>query len=245
MIAFGLKEGMTAAEILAELRGRVSGETQLEALSVFTENKDPEYAPPTHEIVLKDDTNHAMLLKREVSRDWFGKLTVTNRYFLTGINDEGMYFVHEINLTGPQALRPAGRGSPEKPNLESILAWINRGDQGFSHRIQGDILMQYISTEQIQIDTGYGSAHLMGVLNLSQNLHKNHPPNSIQLGNHRVSTDGTIYAGGFDGILAVVGSKLIIQHPQHALIEKDIPKNHVVILAGQRGRNQTMGGGFD
>jgi len=67
---------------------------------------------------------------------------LTRVFYLAGINDEGMYFVHKLE----------GLPIEKTKTMEEILHWANRADEGFATRWQGDILGQAVSGFTARID---------------------------------------------------------------------------------------------
>ena len=56
-------------------------------------------------------------------------------YYLAGINDEGSYFLRPL-----QGIPQDKTGS----SLDELLGWLNKEDVGYTKRIQGDIVIQFI-----------------------------------------------------------------------------------------------------
>ena len=67
--------------------------------------------------------------------------------------------------------------------------------------------------------------------------------NNVNIGNHRLSTDGIILVNqSGEAEVLVDGKHAILQHSQHGLIQKEIPDGHLLALAPQRGRQLTVSG---
>lgn len=281
---FGLRGTMTNDEIVAELHGRVSGETAEEIAPFFSkplaglEWRDAQQA---ERLVLEEDGEHALLARFSRTLDpILGKFPVDKvEYWLSGVTDEGTYFLHPITQ------RPVTRSGLVAPTLDAIVAWVNRTDQGFSGRVQGDMLIKFEAhpvqtfggetvrarprwTPELQnppqdprassgrVQTawtwdstnwqtrgytleGTGSGDRLSLNPADRNLQ---PSKSVRLGNHRLSTDGWCFVDQQSGFVVVDGDDLILQHPEHARVERKIPKGHYAVVAPQRGRAITVTG---
>ncbi len=224
-IEFNLHKGMTPKEIFAELKGRVSGETRQEMQQFYQRVVDVREADddgvlrlgPTHEIVASDG-EYAVIRRNDGS------------FYFCGINDEGKYFVHRMD------------GAPfsfamDMTSMEPVLNWVNRVDEGFVMRVQGDILIQFVPKHWLHQErsSNYWSfiPEPPSVLHSDSyfvGLHK-----SVRLGNHNISTDGEIFSQT-SLLTLVLGTQVVLQHPEHGIKTVDIPKDHMAVLAGQNGR---------
>jgi len=154
--SFDLKAGMKDEQVINTLRGYVSGETAQEIQSFFQTTKMDKsatelyktYAEIAHpefrdfNIVAADvDRRYALI---EKTSHMIGRTTMsqTKFYFLTGINDDDKYFVHPLFDVPQELLDHAYTG-----NIRPLTDWVDRIDEGFDRRIQGDILIQYRDSE--------------------------------------------------------------------------------------------------
>lgn len=164
-IKFNLHKGMKGQEVLAELNGKVSGETR-ELYQAFAQpgphhvmNEDPLHR------VIADDGKYAIIEKIHTTAkimhsdgvrqqiNEFGviqydssdrpyKTIVTDRsYFLTGINDEGTYFVHPMDEESIKYYWKTG-------SVPETLDVINKVADGYT-RMQGDVLVKFIPEYEI------------------------------------------------------------------------------------------------
>ena len=166
-IKFNLRKGMKPDAILNELNGHVSGETR----ELYQAFRDPakrhaiQLGDPLHKvigtgmangqkyaIIEKIYTHSEMDSRYETGSDGktyeSGKIKIikTDRsYFLAGINDEGMYFVHPMDKDGIKIYWQTGK-------MQDVLHRINRTSEGFT-RIQGDVLVkEYYEYELVRRD---------------------------------------------------------------------------------------------
>lgn len=138
---FKIKADMVNEEILSELRRLgISGETRQE-VTTFMEYKKPINDTPTHKVVMVD-SEYAVLAKSEVYRDIFGQINIIWSYYWAGINDEGTYFIRPLaNIKHEFATR-----------IDKIIAWANRVDEGFTKRLQGDVLIKFVKKNRHEKD---------------------------------------------------------------------------------------------
>lgn len=242
-IQFKLETGMKDDQLYKELEGSVSGESLQEVQQILKPNHDhikEENPYPLHEVIMSDG-EYAIIKKTWARKDIFNQLVITNEYFWSGINDEGKYFIHPLEGFWIQ--------NDHKIKIDDVVSWACRHDEGFCTRIQGDILLQFLSKGDAEQDMeGYLNKINIGNDTGSRTVYlslekdkQQQPRNQISLGNHKISTDGVI-CSGLDYIV-LQGKTMMLQHPQHGLIEKDIPKDHIAVIASQRGRY--LGSNFD
>lgn len=144
---FSLKEGMSDDVLWAELdRVGISGETRQEV--IFFKKPESFHQQiddiPLHN-VLMSNREYAVLRKSYVYVDIFGSVNESWTYYWSGINDEGKYFIRPIKEF-PWT---------EKPKLEEIADWVDRKDDGFERRVQGDVLIKFIHKsdfEEFEVD---------------------------------------------------------------------------------------------
>ena len=259
---------MKGDDLLNELRGRTSGESRQELVQFFTKLVDPEVPLPSHEVLLEDG-EHALIVKRHIGRDGMNQLAINNAYFLSGVNDEGRYFMH-----------PASYLFASNTSLEDVVTWLNKADEGYSERIQGDVLVQYLATAPIvrAIEVArsdpngrYGAPGInLELRNSRPQLGQQtvQPPSNIRfedlvphteirLGNHVLTTTGSAFVDRYGARVLLIGLKdnksqafqFMLQHPDHGIKTVEVAEGHAVLLAGQRGRYQGWSGnqavGFD
>jgi hypothetical protein len=197
-------------------------------------------------------------------------------YFLMGINEDDndqKYFIHPLWLI-PDIL-------VSKNELKEILEWVNRVDEGYEGRIQGDIIYQFAKIQDHICDPkvscncqgkgcDYKNIVFKDVLILWYiipflydkdfrknselpryvkiknvevvNLEKLRQENlkRISIGNsHSISTDGYIARSSKLGprnvFMIIGGSYVLLEHPEHKAVTKDIPNGMALILTIQRG----------
>ena len=149
-IEFDLKKGMSGADIVRVLHGRVSGESAMEVKPFFedSELQFTESDPLEREVVESND-DYALVVRRKKEHATINtdegkphkskEITFRMSKYMSGVNDEGKYFLHGIDMI-PATI-------PD--NIEAINDWMNRVDQGYVTRIQGDILCQYLLSSQV------------------------------------------------------------------------------------------------
>jgi hypothetical protein len=196
-------------------------------------------------------------------------------YFLMGINeddDDQKYFIHPLRLIPILVL---------KMELKEILEWVNRVDEGYEGRIQGDIIYQFAKIQDhicdpkvscncqgkgcdyknivfkdvlilwyiipFLYDKDFGkNSELPRYVKIKNvevvNLEKLRQENlkRISIGNsHSISTDGYIARSSKLGprnvFMIIGGSYVILEHPEHKTVTKDIPNGMALILTIQRG----------
>jgi hypothetical protein len=153
--------------------------------------------------------------------------------FLAGINDEGRYFLHEFD---------PNQGAPTA-NLEDLVLWMNRAGEGFTKRVQGDVLLQFVQPQPFfNQGNPRGSPIPLRLGNqVFQFIDYQLTPSELRLGNHRLTSDGRQAMIGT--YVVISATEFVLQHPQHGIVTERIPKGHFAVLAPQMGR--TWGYGFD
>jgi len=139
---FSLKEGMSDDILWAELdRVGISGETRQEVVFFKEPQKYHQNVDniPLHN-VLMSNSHYAVLRKSYVYVDIFGSVHESWTYYWSGINDEGKYFIRPIKEF-PWT---------EKPKLEEIADWVDRRDDGFEKRAQGDVLIKFVHKSEFE-----------------------------------------------------------------------------------------------
>lgn len=159
------------------------------------------------------------------------KLPSSTEYasYVLGINDEGQYFAHEIEDV-PRSVK----------NMSQLLNWMNRVDEGYTHRVQGDILLQFVGYEHApksdaEVLTSGPVAGLEFYVNEDSTALL-----SRRIGNHEIITPTDGFARERwtqqGQVWIVSGRQFVMLHPQHATRTVNIPKGMVAVLNAQRGR---------
>jgi len=219
-VKFSLRDGMTPEQLLSAVKGKISGETQQAALS-FEESLTKENVSVT---VKTDKVRETAVVRILTSTtDSLSLPTYIEETYLVGINDEGFYYVHEL-IDIPPTIK----------TIEELLSWVNRADQGFAERVQGDILLQFIRKPEIKDDYGGKFISNLQIPNgISSDFYQ--VDGDAMLGNHKILTDGEVFRN-YENFFIVIGETLTLQHPQHGIKTITIPKGTAALLAPQRGR---------
>lgn len=225
---------------------------------------------PLHEVILANK-EYALIRKNFRGIDQFGSINRNSSFYFCGINDEGKYFIRPLKNFPLQ--------NYEKPNINDIANWVNRVDEEFDIRIQGDVLAKFVNKMDTSLEAGQKSNR---VINRGTALESaltprptffsapNRPQLGLQdvfsrtrsrttdehieievegikysqisdlplkLGNHKLFTEGKVYASTEMPFICVLGTSLILQHHEHAIKELVIPEKCVIVLAAQRGRD--------
>lgn len=260
---------MRDEEVLAALKGKISGETRQEAQAMLAPRIGTVKA---HFEVTNANDSYAVIRKHALVKG------VPDEHYLTGINDEGKHFLRRLD-----------ESSLNKP-LDELIDWVNRADQAFYTRVQGDVLIQFMTRGARAVRTPFlqGGQAPMPIdkdpveftRELDAAQRQRAPPGeyslgyvvpgygtfpfwvtgrtgplavAIQLGNHLLTANkGAVIP--LNDMVIVDAESFTLQHKEHGLKEIQIPKGHYAVLAGQRGRTlstqvvasgfQTMGG-FD
>ncbi len=249
---FGLRKGMRYKEIYKELHYRVSGETTEEVMEFFRDDTDIETKNTMHDMnkifgkdsiihspleVINDNGKFAIILKSTLSTLGSGTKSISRsneRKYISGINDEGEYFIHSLfNYHG-------GSGS-----IDDVLDWINRKDEGFSERLQGDILLKFVPYS----DVGNDNKYLIGNPDESHDyvlVHPNHRTEhqsqlTIELGRHILLIRNIIHQSSVGGgrYFVIESDRIEIVHPEHKKTIREIPEGHFAVIANQKGRGGT------
>lgn len=147
------------------------------------------------------------------------KQELVNKYYLAGINDEGYYFIHRLDGFEEQFLV-----TNRFPTMKTILAWVNREDQGYFGRIQGDMVYKF--------------AHR------SERLHfTSREFCKVYLGSHQITADAIVFDNNSKTVLVWndesngAHSQAVLYHREHGVKTIDIPRHHQIVITGQRGRD--------
>lgn len=229
---FNLREGMKDKELWNELhKVGISGETTQE-VQVF---KEPELYHlkyeniPLHNVVM-DNSRYAIIGKSYVYEDYFGGLNETWKYYLAGINDEHKYFIRPID----------GFHTDNHPvQIQDVVDWVNRVDEGFVKRIQGDILVKYVDEDKIILPKDDDLAryqHITHFARYKKNTYQYVREQPIELGNHKLFFDGQVYIGRDTSEIIIKAESVMIKHREHQFVNETIPVGQCAVLAPQRGR---------
>jgi hypothetical protein len=230
-IKFGLQTGMNDKQLWSELhKVGISGETT-EEVQVFKEpylyHQNVENIP-LHNVIMSNE-KYAIIGKSYVYEDQFRGMHEEWTYYLCGINDEHKYFIRPIT------------GFESKYNhatIQEVVDWCNREDEGFLKRVQGDVLIKYISMKSIQGNKDHlGSMYLKNVIDDGKTyFFMQVNSNPINLGNHKLFCDGSVYTCSELPILILRGESFMLKHREHEFVNEEIPQDKLAVLAPQRGR---------
>lgn len=231
LVRFGLEVGMSDSKIWNELyKIGISGETT-EEVQVF---KEPNLYHrtyeniPLHNVIMSNE-KYAIIGKSYVYEDQFRGLHEDWTYYLCGINDEHKYFIRPIT------------GFESKYNhatIQEVVDWVNREDEDFIRRVQGDILIKYIDMKSIQGNKDHLPSMFIKAGKLDNHVHFFMQVNSnpINLGNHKLFCDGSVYTCRDLPFLILRGESFMLKHREHEFVNEQIPEGKMVVLAPQRGR---------
>lgn len=172
---------MSGKDILNELDGKVSGETR----ELYQTFHDPakshieELSKDLHKVIGTGEANgqtFAIIEKINTNVSITGEVEgkniyLTNKrkifktdrsYFLTGINDEGTYFVHPLDNDSVKTWWRTG-------DMQQVLDGVNRTHDGFV-RIQGDVLVKEYAEWELII----GDQDSNGVEDITLDEHNEH-----------------------------------------------------------------------
>lgn len=269
-IQFNLHQGMKAKEIVKELRGKIAGESRMETVVLLMSwENNPIFQTDKLELknrveIVSDNGKYALLLEYKLHGG-----NIMSIFWLTGINDEGTYFLRPLEGIPEQTLR----------DFDKILSWLDKKDMGFT-RIQGDILVGFIAEVNDHVHSKCASLPCFPDYKLSERKSFRLPPNDshrewtdwyhmhayakqtnadrwgngnrgINFGEHRITTDGLILTPNQERLFAleplvIVGQQFVMKHPEHGTVTVEIPKDHYAVLVSQRGRDEIASRGtFD
>lgn len=247
---FNLQVGMKFPEIYKELHGRVSGETSNEVQEFYKDLTDTGVLKKiadtnrmfggnrikydSHEVVTANG-QYAIIQKNRVT-SYTGSIRKSeSEHYIAGINDEQQYFIHQIS-------------SLHRPlDIESVLKHINRAEEGFTERLQGDILLKFVPYKDTPHFYTLGENRLPyarekhPVTAYINPAHRTAEPDqefTIELGRHTLLVKNRAKREETEtGVYVVVESDLIeIMHPEHKKTVREIPEGHFAVLANQLGR---------
>lgn len=239
---FNLQTGMKDESLYAEIRGKVSGETSEQMLEFYHPKGTKDCPIPLHEVI---DSNEKYALIRK-------NTSIMNRemFFLSGINDEDMYFMHEI----PNRI--------SHKSLDEIVNEINLKGLEFE-RIQGDLLIKFMPLDDKRIRvTEHGVTRTKGMFNKTLDERSLYPrtltidglatdrygwlmfhrmyyefDSALTIFNsHRLEIDplGKILHETNNLGYVIFGSHLKLKHREHQQVSINIPKNMCAILMAQQ-----------
>lgn len=237
----------------------ISGETTQE----LVEFREPEQYHrfddakiPLHNVIMSND-KYAVIRKSYVYADIFGSNYESWSYYFCGISDEHKYFIRPMKNVP----------FTSKPTIEEVADWVNRIDDGFDLRIQGDVLGRFIKLKDVTITDGRNKVRDVFSLirqkeydttkSIFQDIrlqagsyytitYNNHnfdkiTDKPIRLGNHKLFVEGEVFVSKEIPFLCIIADSLILQHREHQIKELKIPNDSAVILAAQRGRDFYLG----
>jgi len=195
--------------------------------------------------------------KKGVTKPMVPKGGLTKSFYLSGINDEGQYFVRPLVGMPIEIIR----------DIDRILSWLNKVDLKYHERIQGDIVVRFVKATPH--NKQHKKNHMGKPTHVSFWLPKNgnnkgytdwYALNSVRLekrrdfGGHDVkitSEKGFMvvpHKTGFFSIepLIIDAPEFTLTHPEHGKRTVQVPEGHYAALASQRGRDEITGHGvFD
>lgn len=245
---FNLAVGMTNKQIYNELHRKTSGETEQEVKFLLSTDHSPtsihaidratkifgkgQIIGPALEVVDANE-RYALIKKTHMRGAGTQSSPIQNDeiYYLTGINDEGYYFVHAVDLR--QIVQDLKRSS----TLSELVDYTNRKDEGYE-RLQGDVLYRFIDIK-LNIIKDYEYTLNGRTYSTSHARPLDDPILSpIRLGNHEVYYTGNYVS--HPNHTVILGTKIIMKHPQHADVVLDIPEGKAALLTHQRGRDVVL-----
>lgn len=218
----------------------------------------------SYKIILNDkENNYWLILKRTITMVAdLSKFTVTvdHNYYLSGFNDDGKYFITQLERMPMHVLSTA----LYKNDVTNVVEWMNKADMGFK-RIQGDILYRIVDLGKVKKDKAEAKEHYLVSLcdHLELTLSKDDNAKNVMpddFGDHKIKAGVGMfkaevkiwepnqvyeytnkmadrYEEANDEYRIVSGaSNLILEHPQHKTEELKT-ENKTVILTHQRGKN--------
>jgi hypothetical protein len=230
-IIFSLEVGMNDERIWEELyKIGISGETT-EEVKVFKEPylyHKTDQNIPLHNVIMSNK-KYAIIGKSYIYEDQFRGMHKEWTYYLCGINDEHKYFIRPI------------AGFESKYNhatIQEVVDWVNREDEFFIKRVQGDILIKYIDMENIVGNREHVNSMFIEDLigDDKRYFFMQVNSNPINLGNHKLFCDGTVYTCRELPFLILRGESFMLKHREHSFVNEEISKGKMVVLAPQRGR---------
>ncbi len=182
-IKFSLEKGMSGKEILNELNGKVSGETRAlyQTFATPAKNHAISLGDELHKIIATGEANgqtFAIIEKIHtyakidedihtvgetlISENKRKAIRTDRSYFLSGINDEGTYFVHPLENDSILTYWKTG-------SMQKVLDGVNRIVDGYS-RIQGDVLTKEYNDWELII----GDVDSNGIEDVTLDEHNEH-----------------------------------------------------------------------
>ena len=187
---------------------------------------------------------------------------IFTKFYLAGVNDEGLYFVRPLQGVPVQVLR----------SIDNLLIWLNKTDIGYTERVQGDICMRIMPYNthlaESKQNKQYKKNAFGKITHVSYRLPKNgnnkgftdfyhlESPrliNNLNFGDHRIKINGPGHMAiphktSMFAIepLIVDAREFTMTHPEHGSRTIQVPEGGYAVLASQRGRDEiTSHGVFD
>jgi hypothetical protein len=132
---FAIKKGMSDEILWNEIdKIGVSGESKQEVVSFKKPEKEHVQLrnQPLHNVIMSNE-QYAIIRKIHTTTDSLGGVTDKYLYYLCGINDEDQYFIRPL-IKVPKTVR----------TIDEIVDWVNRKEQGFTDRLQGDVVFKFV-----------------------------------------------------------------------------------------------------
>lgn len=249
---FNLKEGMIDEVIYDNLNGKIQGESTQQVQQFFfprqLNNKD--LPKPLH-VVTKSNDEFAVIKKNS-------SFVSAQQYYLSGINDEGTYFVHEL----------PSYENIDQMTLDQILKDVNLKEYEFE-RIQGDLLVKFFSFDTIinqerdyKIDRRKFYEPKQKLIDIYPWVFNPNLDTHLQYGisggftqffetykkklkifnNHVLSVkNGRIYEQAHHGQFAIMGESFTLKHNQHQMKLVQIPRRHYAVITTQKSQPKNRG----
>lgn len=199
---------------------------------------------------------------------------LVKKFYLAGINDEGLYFVRPLQGIPISKIR----------DIDALIGWLNKSDAllwpsytgiyGYKDRVQGDILLMFVPYKSDGVQNKQFKKNMIGkVTHVSYRLPKNgnnkgftdwyhvsssRLPKHLSFGDHVIdiakNLNGHIAQPHMTGFFAIEplvvdipdGGTFTMTHSEHGKKTIEVPKDHYAVLASQRGRDEITGHGvFD
>lgn len=190
-------------------------------------------------------SGYALLKETKLTRS--GGTTRLNRpvYYLVGVNtdDERKYFIHRLDDNDVEGIAEGiDKGWDNKTStMDELIRIVNRTDDGFTTRIQGDLVMRLVDNVNKSSDGSYPV--IEPAKNFRVTLYDFDHVVSTNYGRHEISTDGFIDELEVKGSIkpiAIVGTEFTINHPEHDPVTYPIPKGKIALITMQRGTTRAV-----
>lgn len=276
---FGLKEGMDKKAIIAEMWGRTSGETRGQVLQVLMPREERKIGAKAKQFtidmlrqyvilrnrkncafgrwlsVIKANDKYALIQETKAhatlktQRNGGNHIISSDDYYLAGISDdEEKYFLHKLKAEGTREV------ARKTENLDALVDFVDRKNEGFERRIQGDLLLQFVpikGTQRRQMMFNGAWTTLGQYYILQDEIERpcrfyQVPPTNIPLqlsiGRHVITVLGELafQSRPARGYHVFGGQAITIAHPEHRTVHVKIPDDQLAVIGVQRGPDIRM-----